>query len=173
LVTLGLIALLVTLSVPVWNGLIRTRSMRAAASATIDSLERARNEAISSKRDVWVILKHASPGGQDALRIMLRGEEGTQPLGPWVPLPGGSFFRPGEGSIVEERPPGDIVTASLGGVSPGRDDSFGGVKFARSGGIAVPARGGNSLSIPIGNSSGTPPVRITLSRGTGRTDLAP
>lgn len=163
--TLGLVLLLVSLSFPAWNGLMRAGNRRAATSRVMDTLEHARSEAIASGREVWVLMRPAGKEGAASLRMVAGGRKGAVPLGPWTPLPAGTDFLGGRGAIPDEPPPAEVLAAAGGSGKPG-GVSPGSVMFRPSGEIGRPLPGGNSLSVPF--VSGGRETIVTLSRGTGR-----
>lgn len=168
LVTLSLIAVLAGLSIPTWGAMARARAPKAAASAVMDCLERARSEAVTTRRDVWVLFRH---GGGDAVRIVTRNGGTPAAQGSWSALPGGVVFNSGPGTLLSERPPAEIIVSAYNGKPPGQGILTGGVMFARSGGIRLPARGGNALLVGFDSAKGAPLPGIALSRGTGCAEM--
>jgi hypothetical protein len=173
LVTMTVIAALASLSVPAWKALQRAGSCKAATSLVMDCLERARGEAISGKKEVWLLFRHTTGGERDALRIVSRGEEGYAPMGPWVRLPAGVTFHDEPGTLIEERPPGDLLTVACRDADRDAKEVFGSVMFRRSGGIGIPAQGGNRLCIGVGPRSKAAATTINLARASGRADAVP
>ena len=168
LVTITLIAALMSLMVPCWRALTRIRSKQAAAGIVMESLEHARQSAITSKATAWVVFRHNGGIRNDSLRI-LRKQGGTiSPLNGWIPLPMGISFGTGTENLIHEPPPKDILSASLNNKSAAAGDVIGSVMFQSSGRIGVPLPGGNALAILLETQSGTPAQTITLSRATGR-----
>lgn len=172
LVTMTVIAALASLTVPAWRALHRAGSSKAATSLVMDSLERARGEAITKKRDVWLLFRHSVGSGRDSLRIVSRGEEGYVPLGAWVPLPAGITFHDEPGTLMDERPAGDLLAAACKNADPSDKEVFGSVMFRRSGGIGIPAQGGNRLCIGMDSHSKGAVTTINLARASGRADTA-
>jgi hypothetical protein len=172
LVTMTVIAALASLTVPAWRALHRAGSSKAATSLVMDSLERARGEAITKKRDVWLLFRHSVGSGCDSLRIVSRGEEGYVPLGAWVTLPAGITFHDEPGTLMDERPAGDLLAAACKNADPSEKEVFGSVMFRRSGGIGIPAQGGNRLCIGMGSRSKGAVTTINLARASGRADTA-
>lgn len=168
LVTAAVIAALASLAIPAWGLVAKSGARRNATALVMESLERARSDAIASKRDVWVLFSHAPDGNQaDAMRLLAKEGSAVSPIGPWIKLPPSVSFREGRGSLMDERPPGDIVKAAFPEAGKSRDCSLGSVMFRRSGGIGIPAQGGNSLTIELGPAKG-PDTSITLARAAGR-----
>jgi len=167
LVTLSVIAVLAGLTIPTWGAITRSRAPKAAASTVMECLERARSEAITTRRGVWVLFRQ---GKGDAVRIVAGDGGSPVALGPWFPLPSVILFDQGQGNLLSEQPPRGIVDAAYNGKTPDTGIRTGGVMFARTGGIALPARGGNALRIGFSTRSGAPLPGITLSRGTGRAE---
>ena len=169
LAVLGLIGALAVLSFPAWRTLMNSAARRTGEARIMESLEHARGEAISSGKEVWLLLRHDRGNGRDADRILARNGRDITPLGPWDHLPQGITFHEGSGGIPDAPPPRDILESA---VNPGHaDGSFGAVMFLRSGSIGWPKTGQCNLSIAVDSKNGT--SVITLSRGTGRASISP
>jgi prepilin-type N-terminal cleavage/methylation domain-containing protein len=168
LVTLALITLLISLIIPCWGVISRSRARQAATAVVMESLEQARYAAITKKTDVWVIFRHTEGLNPDALRVLARQASVSSPLTAWQPLPKGTSFYLGEDTLMKERPPEEVLTSSLNGSPPPSKDLFGAIMFQRSARIGVPLFGGNSLVIQLASPSGIAPGKILLSRATGR-----
>jgi prepilin-type N-terminal cleavage/methylation domain-containing protein len=167
LAALGLLGMLAALSYPAWRALLNSGARRTGEARLMETLEHARGEAISSGRDVWVVLRHDGGKGADADRIVAEVAGGAVPMGGWSKLPPGVTFHTGSNAIPDATPPREIgVTA---GNPQGGDGTLGAVMFLRSGGIGWPKPGACSLSIPLDSKSGT--SVINLSRGTGRASI--
>ncbi len=168
LVTLALMTLLISLIIPCWGVISRSRARQAATAVVMESLEKARYAAITQKTDVWVIFRHTEGFNPDALRILSRQASASSPLSAWQSLPKGISFYDGEDTLMKERPPEEVLTSSLNGSSPPPRDLFGSIMFQRSARIGVPLLGGNSLVIELASPAGISPGKILLSRATGR-----
>jgi hypothetical protein len=138
----------------------------------MESMELARSTALTSKKDVWVIFHHQGQGLRDAFRIVSSGDGSVTPLGPWKQLPTGISFLNGEGSLMDEQPPQEILSSSLNNSTPLAGETFGSVMFQRTGRIGRPLRGGNQLTLAFGSSAGSAPLPILLSRATGRSSTS-
>lgn len=168
LVTMAVIAALASLAIPAWGLLARTAGQRKAAAVVMESLERARSEAITAKQDVWVLFCHHPRGDRpDAMRLL--GKEGisVSPLGPWIKLPSRVAFRTGAGTLMDECPPASVQKAAFPESEKSGECVIGCVMFRRSGGVGIPLQGGNTLSITLGGTKGTD-ATITLARAAGR-----
>ncbi len=160
LVTITVIAALISLILPAWTSVKRSRSRQAALTITMESLERARTAAITGKKETWVLFRHGTTpqGGKtagdsgDAIRIIEKEGAELAPIGPWQPLPAGMSFVSTPGTLMEETPPREILACALGGKTPG-EATFGGIMFLRSGRVGIPRAGGNGLSLRIGESA--------------------
>ena len=172
LVTIALIAVLASLAVPAWSTINRGRANRVATGIVMDSLERARSGAISGRRDVWVVFRHAE-NSIDGLRIASRDGDNYAAEGPWLNLPAGISFLGGVGTALEEKPPKEVIQAVLGTQNPSDKDIHGGVMFLRTGRVGVPLQGGNQLAILFHSVKGNPPSQVIISRATGRPSCAP
>jgi hypothetical protein len=73
---------------------------------------------------------------------------------------------------MDERPPGDLLAAACKNADPSDKEVFGSVMFRRSGGIGIPAQGGNRLCIGMGSRSKGAVTTINLARASGRADTA-
>jgi len=107
---MALLGILAALSFPAWRGLLDSGARRTGEARVMDVLEHARGEAVSSGRDVWVVLRHDGGGGADADRIVARDGANFVPLGGWDRLPRGITFRTGAAAVpdaVPARNPGD------------------------------------------------------------------
>ncbi len=180
LVTITVIAALISLILPTWTSVKRSRSRQAALSITMESLERARTAATSGKKEAWVLFRHSTtqPEGRsagesrDAIRIIAKEGDVFSPLTTWQPLPAGTSFTPSPGTLMEEAPPREILSPALNGKPPG-DATFGSIMFLRSGRVGLPRPGGNTLSLRIGESatdsqSTADSACLLISRATGR-----
>lgn len=170
LVTMTVIAALASLAIPAWGHLSRTGSQRKATAVVMDSLERARTEAITTKQEVWVLFRHHPHSDQpDALRILGKKEGSASPfpLGSWIKLPPSIAFRTGAGTLMDELPPAEILRAGYQENGKTGDCVLGGVMFRRAGGVGIPLQGGNSLSIILDGPKGGDST-ITLARAAGR-----
>ena len=168
--TVTVIAALASLAIPAWGLLSKTVARRNATAMVMESLERARSEAITTKQDIWIIFCHHPRGdGPDALRLVTKegGSVSPRAIGPWIKLPPSISFREGSGTLMDERAPDDIVKAAFTKPDQSGDFTAGALMFRRSGGIGIPAQGGNSLTISLGPSKG-PDSIITLARAAGR-----
>ena len=166
LVTMAVIAVLASLAIPAWGLLSGSGAQRRATAAVMEALEGARNEAITTKRDVWVLFCHHPRGDQpDAMRLLAKDGNSVSPLGSRIRLPSPITFRTGAGTLMDECPPPAILKAAFPEQSG--DNVFGSVMFRRSGGVGIPAQGGNNLSISLGASKG-PDSTITLARAAGK-----
>lgn len=166
--TVTVIAALATMTIPAWGLLSKSLARRNATALVMESLERARSEAITTKRDVWVIFCHYPRGdGRDALRLVANDGDKVSAMGPWSKLPPSISFREGNGTLMEERPPAEIVKAALTEPGIAGNGTAGCLMFRRSGGIGIPLQGGNSLTISFGSSKG-PDSTVTLARAAGR-----
>lgn len=166
LVTITLITVLMALVIPCWGVIARSRARQAATGIVMDSLEHARNVAITGKNNVWVIFQHQEGIHQDSLRTLVKQGAGISPLGSWQVLPTGTSFH--TDALMEERPPAEILTIALNGKSPQSGETFGAVMFQSSGRIGIPLPGSHPLSLQLDSQSGISPEPITLSRATGR-----
>ena len=172
LVVVALVAVLSSLAVPAWSTINRGRANRVATGIVMDFLERARSGAISGRRDVWVVFRHAE-NSIDGLRIASRDGDHYAAEGPWLNLPAGISFLSEVGTALEEKPPKEVIQAVLGTQNPSDKAIHGGIMFLRTGRIAVPLQGGNQLAIPFHSAKGNPPSRVIISRATGRASCAP
>lgn len=167
-VTMSLIVALTALVIPCWGVVIRSRSKQAAVSLVLESLEQARQTAITKKSDVWVIFQHPAGGACDSLRLLSRQGNSITPLGVWQRLPGGITFRSSSDSLMQQRPPGDLLLSSFNAQAPPEGSLFGSVMFQHSGRIAVPLPGGPPLVLGLNAKASPLPESIMLSRATGR-----
>jgi type II secretory pathway pseudopilin PulG len=170
LVTMAVIAALASLALPAWGVLSRSGAQRKATAVVMESLERARTEAITTKQEVWVLFRHHPRSDQpDSLRLLGKKDGSTSPLplGPWIKLPPSITFRTGAGTLMDERPPADILQAGFQENAKAGDCVLGGLMFRRAGGIGIPVQGGNTLSIILGAPKGGDST-ITLARAAGR-----
>jgi len=135
----------------------------------METLDHARREAISSGREVWVVLRHDPKKRLDAERIVIWKDGKFSPEGGWVQLPSGVAFELGSGAIPDASPPPEILEAA--GKAPDEGTSFGGVMFLRSGTVGWPKPGAESLLIPL--DSKHVKSLVSLSRGTGKAFIAP
>ena len=176
LVVLAVIAALVSLAVPAWGAITRSHANNAAMSLAMGTLEQARLAAVSGKKEVWVVFKNEDALKKGSLRIVARaGKEVSAPQpfvpqGNWTILPRGIIFQSGEGTLMDQNPPPDVMTAALGG-SPSQGISLGGVMFQRSGRIGIPQQGGPNLSLRLRNDKGPLTSLIELARGSGRANV--
>lgn len=169
LVTMAVIAALASLAIPGWGLLSKTGAQRRATAAVMESLERARSEAITSKQEVWVLFRHHSNGDQpDAVRILAKEGGLISPLGTWIKLPSSITFRMGAGTLMDDSPPSEILKAALPDFENPGDSMFGAVMFRRGGGVGNPKQGGNSLSVALGAGKKGPDSTITIARAAGR-----
>jgi prepilin-type N-terminal cleavage/methylation domain-containing protein len=167
LVTITIIAALVSLTIPAWSAVTRARAGKNAGSLVMESLERARSEAVTTRRTVWVLFRHAADHTGDGIRILAKGNGSVVPEGPWLKLPAGITFHAGAGTLLEEAPPGEILSAA-GGTPVTSDAKIGSVMFHQSGRIGYPPRGGSQLSLVLDSAGGSACGQITLSRSTGK-----
>jgi prepilin-type N-terminal cleavage/methylation domain-containing protein len=176
LVTITVIAALISLILPTWKSVQRSRSRQAALTITMQSLERARTAAITGKKEAWVLFRHStmSPGGKtagdsgDAIRIIGKEGESITAISSWQPLPAGTAFEPSPATLMAETPPREILTSALNGNAPGAA-TFGSIMFLRSGRVGLPRPGGNLLSLRIRESStSSHAASLLISRATGR-----
>lgn len=174
--SITIIAALASLTVPAWSTLTRSRARQIAGSMVMESLELARSSALTTKRDTWVLFRHRGDGERDALRIVSREEGSSAPLGTWKPLPAGILFHVGQGTLMDEPPPREILSAALGESASPAGQTFGCVMFQRSGRIGrpspSPAGSGNQLTLSFDSKVGPAPHPITLSRATGRSSTS-
>lgn len=168
LVTMSLIAVLAALIVPCWGMITRSRSKQVATSLVMESLEGARQRAITSKNDIWVVFQH--PGGiaHDSLRLLSKQSGIITPLDKWQPLPSGISFNSGSDSLMKEHPSADLLASSLNGQTPAAGTLFGTVMFQRSGRIGIPLPGGYPLLLGLDSLAVPLAASIVLSRATGR-----
>ena len=167
LVTITVIAAVASLSIPAWSAIVRTGAGRNADRIVMESMEEARTSAIAARKDVWVVFDHAPAGRPDGLRIISRDRDTVSAVGGWHYLPRGISFHSGAGTLLEERPPSEILSTAINGNrAPG--ETFGGVLFQRSGRIGLPAQGGNQLTLRFDSVTGPSPEPINISRATGR-----
>jgi len=169
MLTMGLIALLMALTIPCWNAISRSQSRHASTTLVMESLEQARLAALTSKNDVWVIFRSERSSGPNSLRLLSKQGSAITPLAPWQKLPPGIAFREEEDSLMKEKPPGYILSAALNGQSPNNQDHYGSLMFLQSGRVGVPIAGGNTLQLALVST----PAKglfstILLSRATGR-----
>lgn len=168
LVTLAVITALCSIAIPAWGALATSRARQSSLALVMESLDRARSTAISTRQETWVVFRHGE-GSPDALRLVTVADKSCSPLGGWQALPGGMRFVNGIGTLMEEEPPPAILKAARGGILPeGHGSTFGGVMFQRSGGIGVPLRGGNRLALRVGSPKDSKTTELLLSRATGR-----
>jgi len=183
LVTITVIAALISLILPAWTSVKRSRSRQAALTITMESLERARIAAISGKKEAWVLFRHCNaPAGKngegdfgDAIRIIEKEGEEISPIAAWQPLPPGTAFEPSPATLMAEAPPRHILASALNGKTPG-NTTFGSIMFLRSGRVGIPRPGGNGLTLRIGESpTGSQSVShsacLLISRATGRASV--
>ncbi len=176
LVVLAVIAALVSLALPAWRAITRSHANNAALSITMGTLEQARLAAVSGKKEVWVVLRNEEALKKGSLRLVTRdGNKGSAlqslvALGNWIQLPRGITFQTGEGTLMDQNPPAEIIATALGG-SPSQGLSTGGVMFQRSGRIGIPQQGGPGLSLRLKNDKGPLPSSLELARGSGRANL--
>lgn len=166
LVTIAVIAALASLAVPAWSTLTGSHARKVGPSMVMESMERARSEAITTRRPVWVLFRHSPGNPGDALRIVAKGESSIIPLGPWIKLPQGITFHSGAGTLLDEKPAEDVLSAANNGATSGT--TVGSVMFRPTGSVGYPLRGGNQLTLGLDSASGTSCGLITLSRATGR-----
>lgn len=167
LVTMAMIIALATLVVPCWGMIARSRSKQVASGMIMESLDRARQVAITSKTDVWVVFQHPEGIKADCLRLLSKQGSVITPLDRWQTLPEGIVFQSGE-NLMKEQPPADLLSSALNGQNTAAGTHFGSIMFQRSGRIGAPLPGGNPLSVQL--TSVTTPfcATISLSRATGR-----
>ena len=176
LVVLAVIAVLVSLALPAWRAITRSHANNAAMSLAMGTLEQARLAAVSGKKEVWVVLRNEEALKKGSLRLVTRdGNKGSalQSLvapGNWIQLPRGITFQTGEGTLMDQHPPAEVIATALGG-SPSQGLSLGGVMFQRSGRIGIPQQGGPGLSLRLKNHKGPLPSSLELARGSGRANL--
>lgn len=168
LVSITVIAALASLAVPAWSTLTNSRARQVASGMVMESMELARSTALTTKKDVWIIFNHQGDGHRDAFRVVSSGDGSVTPLGPWKQLPGGISFLNGEGTLMDEHPPQEILSSSRTNTTPLAGETFGSVMFLRSGRVGRPLRGGNQLTLAFHSLTGTAPLPIFLSRATGR-----
>jgi prepilin-type N-terminal cleavage/methylation domain-containing protein len=164
LAVLALVGILAALSYPAWRVLLTSGARRVGEARVMEALEHSRSMAISSGKEVWLVMRHDEAKQRDAGRIMVRSGKEILPEGGWDQLPPGITFLEGSGAITDVPPPLDIREAAVN--SRSGNDHLGAVMFLRSGSIGWPKTGACSLSIPIDSKNGT--SVITLSRGTGK-----
>jgi prepilin-type N-terminal cleavage/methylation domain-containing protein len=167
-VTMSLIVVLAALVVPCWGMIARSRSKQAATSLVMDSLERARQTAITSKKDVWVIFQHTEGTACDSLRLLSKEGNVITPLDRWQSLPDGISFCETVDSMMQEPPPNDLLLSACNTQTPPAGSHYGAVMFQRSGRIGVPLPGSHPLVLGLDAASVPLPESITLSRATGR-----
>ena len=169
MMTVALISVLMALMIPCWGAITRSRSRQAGTTLVMETLELARTAAITGKTDVWVVFRNEGGSSHGSLRILSRQGTRIQPLGPWQKLPAGISFLGGVDSFMKEKPPGEVLSSSLGTQVRTNDEDFGSVMFQRSGGIGMPLPGSNALQLELANNPDTNACStITLSRATGR-----
>lgn len=170
LVTITVITALASLAVPAWSALTRSQARKVGPGMVMESMERARSEAITTKRPVWVLFRHSPGSGSDDLRIMAKGESSVLPLGPWVKLPQGITFRSGAGTLLDEKPAEDVLSSAINGSSANAPSGtlVGSVMFRPTGSVGYPLRGGNQLTLGLDSTGGKSCGLVTLSRATGR-----
>lgn len=170
LVTITLIAALTSLAVPAWSALTRSHARKVGPGLVMESMERARSEAITTKQPVWVLFRHSLGNGGDDLRIMVKGEFSVFPLGPWIKLPQGITFHSVAGTLIDEKPAKDILSAAINGSSADASSGMlvGSVMFRPNGSVGHPLYGGNQLTLGLDSAGGASCGLITLSRATGR-----
>ena len=168
LVTITLIAALMSLAVPCWGAITRIRARQAATGIVMESLEYARQAAITGKTSVWVVFRHESEMKNDSLRILSKQAGVIAPLNGWQPLPLGTSFGTSGENLMKESSPKDILPAALNNQPAGSGEIFGSLMFQSSGRIGVPLPGGNSLTLQLESKSGGASQTVTLSRATGR-----
>ena len=176
LVVLAVIAVLVSLALPAWRAITRSHANNAAMSLAMGTLEQARLASVSGKKEVWVVFRNEAALKKGSLRIVTRdGNKGSAlqslvALGNWIQLPRGITFQTGEGTLMDQNPPTEVIATALGG-SPSQELSMGGVMFQRSGRIGIPQQGGPGLSLRLKNHKGPLPSSLELARGSGRANL--
>lgn len=168
LVTMTLIVALVSLAVPCWGVITRSRSQQAATSLVMSSLERARVAAIAQKCNLWVVFQHRQPPKQDSFRLLSKQGLIMTPLGAWQCLPAGISFHPGAGSLMQAPPPTEVVASSFNGLNAPEGASFGVLMFLGSGRVGMPLPGGPPLLLRLDSISKSTPTEILISRATGR-----
>jgi type II secretory pathway pseudopilin PulG len=171
LVTITAIAALALITMPAWSQLTRSQGGKAAASLVMGVLEQARIAATSGQKEVWVILRHAAGDGRDGLRIVSRAADGYVADGTWVSLPSGISFQTGANSLMDEKPPGILLSQANNATPGGKSYSYGGLMFQRTGRVGIPKQEGNTLSIILQSSQAGRTETIALSRATGRASL--
>jgi type II secretory pathway pseudopilin PulG len=167
LATLALVTALTTLAIPCWGMIARSRARTASVSIVMGTLERARQTALSTKNDVWVLLRHPGGGLPDSLRLLTKKGSLITPLDSWQSLPDGITFHEKE-SLMEEHPNENLLSVALNGGKPSSDTLYGSVMFQSSGRIGIPAPGGPPLTLSLDSKTGSHPEEIVLSRATGR-----
>lgn len=174
LVVMAVIAALLSLAVPTWGAITRSQANNAAISLAMGTLEQARLAALSGKKEVWVLFRNDEGLKQASLRIMTRASTGSPqfiPAGSWTMLPRGVMFLAGENTLMDQKPPAEVITTALGaaaGALMPPTMSLGGLMFQRSGRIGIPQQGGPMLFLRLRPLKGSSPASIGLSRGTGR-----
>lgn len=171
LVTITVIAALALITMPAWSQLTRSQGGKTAASLVMGVLEQARIAATSGQKEVWVIFRHSAGVGRDGLRIVSRAGDGYVADGTWVSLPSGISFQTGANSLLDEKPPGNLLSQANNGTPGGTSYSYGGLMFQRTGRIGIPEQEGNTLSIILQSSQAGSTETIALSRATGRASL--
>ncbi len=165
---MSLIIALAALVVPGWGMIARSRSKQVATSLVMDSLERARQTAITNKKDVWVIFQHPAGTACDSLRLLSKEGSVITPLDRWQSLPGGITFCETVDSVMKEPPPNDLLLSAFNAQKPPVGSHYGAVMFQRSGRIGIPLPGSHPLVLGLDAASVPLPESITLSRATGR-----
>ncbi len=167
-VTMSLIIGLAALALPCWGMLARSRSQHVATSLVMESLERARQTAITTKKDVWVIFQHPAGKAGDSLRLLSKEGNVITPLDRWQTLPVGITFRETEDSLMKEIPPSGLLFSIYNNQPPPAGSHYGSVMFQGSGRVGVPLPGSHPLVLQLNATSVPLPEAITLSRATGR-----
>ena len=168
LVTITLIAAMLSVAVPCWGALTRSRARQAAMGIVMESLEHARQSAITGKVSHWVIFRHQTGSRQDSLRTLSRQGSAITPIGGWQLLPAGVSFATGTGTLMQEEPPKEILSAALGNPPLDTGETFGALMFQSSGRIGIPSAGGAPLSLQLISQAGALVQTVTISRATGR-----
>ena len=171
LVTITVIAALALITMPAWSQLTRSQSGKAAASLVMGVLEQARIAATSGQKEVWVIFRHCQGNGRDGLRIFSRNGTGFAPEAPWVSLPTGISFQTNDNSLMDEKPPGILLSQENNGNPATVPYSYGAVMLQRTGRVGVPKQEGNTLTLILRSFQTARIETIALSRATGRATL--
>lgn len=190
LVAIVLIALLMTLIMPVTSSFSGSAARKGAVTLVMTTLEEGRILAIETGREVAVVFwkkngsSNTAPDEADAMIVLRRNENetGWEQMTRWIKLPYGVLFDSDDtASLILQNLPAAEITSLLPGAPLSKD--LGSVHFSPSGAVQWPVtasglhitltegwRGTDGMLLAHKKNSRNPEV-ISLARYTGRATL--